>query len=294
MRKLLIIFLSVFTIFSLISCSFGNNNNKTNDEKSEIKNEYNLAENIQDGVILHAWNWSYKTIENNLEAIADAGFSAVQTSPVQQPKSYNALATSVKQSWWKLYQPLSFSIGDAWLGDKDDLTSLCDKANDYGIKIIVDIVANHMANDQSYEGYSSQIEQYEPTIFKNPETYFRPYKDSTGTNISTGDGSAYLVTQGSLGGLPDLDTSNEYIQERVTSLLKECVDCGVSGFRFDAAKHIETPDDGAYASDFWPNVINTTKDYAKNKYKRDIYCYGEILNTPGSGRKIQVILHTCQ
>ena len=286
MKKILIVFLCICALISLAACKKDDKESEaSSNAQSEIENKYNLAENIQDGVILHAWNWSYKTIEENLEEIADAGFSAVQTSPVQQPKSYNALATSVKQSWWKLYQPISFSIGNAWLGAKADLTSLCAKAKEFGIKIIVDIVANHMANDQSYEGYSSQIEQYEPTIYKNCETFFRPYKDSTGTNISTGDGNAYYVTQGSLGGLPDLDTSNEYIQERVISLLKECVDCGVSGFRFDAAKHIETPDDGEYASDFWPNVINTTKDYAQETYKRDIYCYGEILNTPGNGRK---------
>ena len=36
---------------------------------------------IQDGAILHAWCWSFKTIEENMEKIAAAGFSAVQTSP---------------------------------------------------------------------------------------------------------------------------------------------------------------------------------------------------------------------
>ena len=281
MRKLLIIFLCIVSILVLASCS----NDKTDDENN-TDGAYNLAQNIQDGVILHAWNWSYKTIEDNLKNIAEAGFSAVQTSPVQQPKSYNPLATSIKQSWWKLYQPVSFSIGDAWLGDKDDLTSLCSKANEYGIKIIVDIVANHMGNVQDYEGYASEIETHEPTIYNDTNQFFHPYKNANNQNFATSDSSAYTVTQGSLGGLPDLNTKNPYIQERVLSLLKECIDCGVSGFRFDAAKHIETPDDGEYASSFWPTVVNGAKDYAKNQYNRDIYCYGEILNTPGGGRDI--------
>ena len=281
MRKLLIIFLCFVSFIGLASC----NDEKTDEKTESSSNPYNLAQNVQDGVILHAWNWSYKTIEENLQNIAEAGFTAVQTSPVQQPKSYNALATSVKQSWWKLYQPVSFSIGDAWLGDEDDLTSLCSKADEYGIKIIVDIVANHMGNVQDYEGYASEIETYEPQLFNNTSQYFHPYKDGN-QDFGTTDENAYSVTRGSLGGLPDLNTSDAYVQGRVLSLLKECIDCGVSGFRFDAAKHIETPDDGAYASSFWPTVVNGAKDYAKDEYNRAIYCYGEILNIPGGGRNI--------
>ena len=289
MRKIITYILCFVSVLALLACKDKTSNveqPETNDEPTSLTTgPYNLATNVQDGVILHAWNWSYKTIEANLENIAEAGFSTVQTSPVQQPKSFNPIATSVEQSWWKLYQPVSFSVGDAWLGDKDDLTSLCSKANEYGIKIIVDIVVNHMGNEQDFAGYAPEIKQYESTIFADTTQYFHPYQKN-GSNFSTSDSNAESVTRGSLGGLPDLNTANSYIQDRVKSLLKECIDCGVSGFRFDAAKHIETPDDGDYASDFWPNIINDAQNYAKNQYKRNIYCYGEILNSPGMGRKI--------
>lgn len=55
--------------------------------------DYNLADNVQDGVILHAWNWSYNTIKENLDTIAQSGYTTVQTSPVQQPKIDQL-------SWW--------------------------------------------------------------------------------------------------------------------------------------------------------------------------------------------------
>lgn len=249
-----------------------------------LTGDYNLAKNVQDGVILHAWNWSYNTIRVNLKNIAEAGFSTVQTSPVQQPKSYNG-SSSVKNTWWKLYQPVSFTVGDGWLGSKEDLTILCQEAENYGIKIICDIVVNHMANINDFVGYYPEIEEYESEIYNNTDKYFHPYTKD-GEDFGTSDTDIEALTQGSLSGLPDLNTSNEYVQERVLSLLKECVDCGVSGFRFDAAKHIETPDDGAFASNFWPNVLDPTTQYAKEKYNRDMYYYGEILNTPGSGRKI--------
>lgn len=80
--------------------------------------------------------------------------------------------------------------------------------------------------------------------------------------------------------MPDLNTSNSYVQSRVLGLLEECVDLGVDGFRFDAAKHIELPSDtsSSCASDFWPTVINGIDDYTDN----DLYCYGEILNSAGT------------
>ena len=32
-------------------------------------------------IILHAWCWSFNTIRENLQSIADAGFTTIQTPP---------------------------------------------------------------------------------------------------------------------------------------------------------------------------------------------------------------------
>ena len=50
---------------------------------------YELLNNIQGGNILHCWNWSYSTIEDHLQLIAECGYTAIQTSPAQQPKDYH-------------------------------------------------------------------------------------------------------------------------------------------------------------------------------------------------------------
>ena len=50
--------------------------------------DYELVDRMQDASILHCWNWSYKTIEENLQLIAECGYSAIQTSPATQPKDY--------------------------------------------------------------------------------------------------------------------------------------------------------------------------------------------------------------
>ncbi|MBQ7700392.1 MAG: hypothetical protein IJT49_08640 [Clostridia bacterium] len=250
-----------------------------------------LPENAEDGLTLHAFNWTYKQITANLQSIKNAGFKNVLTMPVQQPKSGGA-------SWWAFYQPLSMSVGDASsLGTKEDLKELCDKAEALGICILADIVANHMAttDDEGKEpdgtpAVSPFVEAYEPVLYNNRNT------DTDGNGVTfhhnkNAAGSGSETQYYAYGNLPDLNTSNKYVQDRVLSLLKECIDIGIDGFRFDAAKHIETSSDPNYPSDFWENTLDMAKDYYKEKTGKNLYAYGEILGSP-SGRDLSC--YTCR
>jgi hypothetical protein len=239
-----------------------------------------LRDKVGDGVMLHAFNWSYNTIKENLPAIAAAGYTTVQTSPVQQPKDYST-SGDVTGQWWKLYQPISFHIAEeSWLGTKDDLKSLCDEADKYGIKIICDIVSNHIANadEARPDTVSNQVKKYEPEFYKKRKTYTRTYKGDAN------DSSVQAVVQGHVSKCPDLVTNDTAVQGYIINLLKECIDCGVDGFRFDAAKHIETEDDGEYASDYWKNITTSASSYYTQKTGDDLYIYGEILNNCGADR----------
>ena len=239
-----------------------------------------LRDKVGDGVMLHAFNWSYNTIKENLPAIAAAGYTTVQTSPVQQPKDYST-SGDVTGQWWKLYQPISFHIAEqSWLGTKDDLKSLCDEADKYGIKIICDIVSNHIANadEDRPDSVSNQVKKYEPEFYKKRKTYTRTYKGDAN------DSSVQAVVQGHVSKCPDLVTNDTAVQTYIINLLKECIDCGVDGFRFDAAKHIETEDDGEYASDYWKNITTSASSYYTQKTGDDLYIYGEILNNCGADR----------
>ncbi len=231
---------------------------------------------VEGGAILHCFDWSYNEIKAALPDIAAAGYVAIQTSPVQQPKDYNSAWTGGDQ-WWKLYQPLGFTIadGDSWLGTKAELTELCTVAeNEYGIKVIVDIVANHLANKTGGGGWAQVNENIDPDLY-DPK-YFHTSTD--GVN----DGSRANMTQNQMG-MPDLNTANEDVQQKVYDLLVECVKCGVDGFRFDAAKHIELPNDPV-GSDFWPAILNggdTDGDiYGIRRYAgaNNLFIYGESLS----------------
>ena len=228
---------------------------------------------IQDGVTLHCWNWSFAEIEARMADIAALGYTAIQTSPIQQAKQ--ATNGYPSNDWWVFYQPANFSIddsGESALGTKADFESMCEAAHKYGIKVIVDVVANHMGNANTGSGLAT-------TILLDLSLDDDCWHDIT---KNTGNYSSRLeVTQYCMAGLPDLNTANPKVQNYVLNYLKECIDAGADGFRFDAAKHIETPDDGDLASDFWPTVINGAEDYAETSRGIDLYCYGELLDNPG-------------
>lgn len=246
-----------------------------------VSNDSAIQSEVKDGVMLHAFNWSYNSIKENLPAIAAAGYTTVQTSPVQQAKDYGT-SNDVSGQWWKLYQPVSMSIAQkSWLGTKEDLKSLCTEADKYGIKIICDIVSNHMGNEVETDpnSLSEQVKTYQPDFYQNKSTYFHSFKGDAS------DSSIQGVVHGHVSKCPDLNTGNTNVQNAVISLLKECIDCGVDGFRFDAVKHIETPKDGSYASNYWPNITSAAKNYYNEKTGGNLYIYGEILNNCGSGRQ---------
>ena len=223
-------------------------------------NDYGLASNTRDGVILHAWNWSFNTIKENLPKIAEAGYTSIQTSPIQGTKE-NTMTTA---HWWLLYQPTNFKIGNAQLGSRDEFKSMCEEAEKYGIKIIVDVVCNHMANTgKNQNKFSPAIEDK----YKARE-FWHEYDNPQGIDYN----NRYSIIHDCMD-LPDLNTSNKTLQNDIISFLNDAIDCGADGFRFDAAKHIELPDDNPGGSDFWPTILGSLKN------KDKLFIYGEILDT---------------
>ncbi len=242
---------------------------------------------MQDYTVLHCWSWKMSEIQANLDKIKNAGFKSIQISPMQPQLDYYYDPNYAKweDQWWKLYQPLGFTIATGnnqnVLGNKDDLRNLCSSASQKGIKIIVDVVANHLAGGNDKQ-LNWNVQNIEPEIYN--QNLIHTLGNKTAAQDPTYNSHTDWIVQGAIGGFPDLQTENPIVQNRVLSLLKEYIDVGVSGFRFDAAKHIETPDDGEYASNFWPTVLNGATEYATNKGKDKPYYYGEILTTPGTKR----------
>lgn len=231
---------------------------------------------IQDGMTLHCWNWSFKNIEAKLDIIASLGYTSIQVSPIQEAKQ--PTLDFPTNDWWVYYQPAAFHIdntGNSALGTKADFESMCKAAHDKGLKVIVDVVANHMANSEDgTNGIANSVIE----DLRTDTSCWHDIKSNTNDYNNRQD-----VTQKCMAALPDLNTANKKVQNYVLDYLKECIDAGADGFRFDAVKHIEVPEDSGFGSDFWPTVIDGAKDYAKSSRKIDLYCYGELLDAVGGG-----------
>lgn len=210
------------------------------------------------GAILHAWCWSFDTITENLKDIKEAGYTSIQTSPINNCKVGDSGGTALysdgeKGKWWYHYQPTDYVIGNYQLGSVDNFKKMCQEADKLGIKIIVDVPMNHVSSDVS-------------VVNKNITGLCdQPFHDRGEIGSYS---SRKQVTQNDLLGLKDLNTQDPKVQEYIHEYLKTVISSGASGFRFDAAKHIELPDDDPeYASDFWTVVLDNGAEFQ----------YGEIL-----------------
>ncbi|MBQ9674251.1 MAG: starch-binding protein [Ruminococcus sp.] len=230
-----------------------------------------LVDDQQKGSILQCFNWSFDAIREKIPKIAEQGFTAVQTSPIQTAKEGTAGKTA-KGSWWVQYQPADFSIetnanGTGALGTATEFKAMCDEAHKYGVRVIVDAVLNHMAN-QSKNDLSPKI----PAEYRNNSSFWHDI------SVNSWYKTRHDITQYCMDGVPDLNTGNEQVQNAAIKFLKQCIDCGADGFRFDGAKHIEVPADSGFGSQFWPNVLGTTTSYAQSTKGITPYYYGEVLD----------------
>ena len=202
-------------------------------------NKYGLKDNIQDGVILHCFDWTLADIQEEIPNIAKAGFTAVQTSPVHERAGKGSV-------WYDVYRPYDFKIGNG-LGTEADLKALCAKAHEYGVKVIVDVVANHT----DHPNVAARL--------KDESLYHERFGVGNWND-------RHQVTFGMIG-MWDLDTNNPTVQAIIKQYIQDLKACGVDGVRWDAIKHIGLPSEG---DSFMQNVVD-----------QEMYNYGEILDSTG-------------
>ena len=229
-----------------------------------------LSATVEGGAILHCWCWNFNTIRENIPEIAAAGFSAIQTSPICEVNNGGdgSLTISGGDNWWWHYQPTDYKIGNYQFGTKDEFKAMCDTAHQYGIKVIVDSVLNHTT--AYYDAISDNIKNIEGGAF-------HPMGDEREPGQNWSEVDRYEETQYDLSGLYELNTQNKNVQNYILSFLQDCVESGADGFRYDAAKLIELPDDTSekygndFAGDFWPTILQNGAAFQ----------YGEVLQEGG-------------
>lgn len=266
---------------------------------ASAENDYGLVDSIQGGVILHCFGWTYDQIIENLVNIAEAGFTAVQTSPVQAVDisevdlnrlefddlydhpiglslSYKGKADAAEYIYEE-YEDTNYEAYFFPLGTSSNLKTLCDSAHSLGILVIAEINANGLYysvySDNSSTKYEEELDFFQESL--KGDSCWHNYTDN---NNSIDESNRYSITYSDIDGLKDLASENEYVQQCVIDFLKELDSIGVDGIRWYQSRYISLPSekfdsiDGT--SNFWPAVTTNSG--------LDLYNYGVFTEKPTS------------
>lgn len=219
-------------------------------------------------VNLFEWSWNSVARECANE-LGPKGYKAVQVSPPQEHR--------VGSEWWNRYQPVSYKIHSRG-GNKAQFAAMVKICRDAGVDVYVDTVINHMAGGDTgvgsaghtYGNYLFPAAGYDRSSFHSP---------SCSIKSTDYDSNRAAVTQCDLPGLPDLDTGNPLVQQRIATYMKELLEFGVAGFRIDAAKHIK-PEELAAIRALVPGDYFLTQEVIKDG---SLYSSGDINRYPEIG-----------
>lgn len=231
--------------------------------------------------ILHVWSWNFPTIAKNMKAIADAGFTMLQTSPVQQHFNPEGKITKIFDgggkdgSWYYYYQPTDWKIGNAIVGTREQMKEMMDSAAKYNVQVLVDVLPNHTAFD---------VDAVSDDFYKAVGGRDRMFHSKGLTPINNYN-DREQCTLWAMGSLPDVNTENPDFQKYYLTFVNDLLSLGVHGFRYDTAKHIGVHSDpvdtasGVKENDFWDVVTGrkSVKGVSLSQPYDSLFVYGEVL-----------------
>ncbi len=200
-----------------------------------------------------------------------------------------------------------FTTVDPHLGTDADLTAFVQEAHDKGMKVFLDIVANHTADRIRYEDGTAYLDSgthpwkdakgvpFDPRKVADASAFpplsataSFPHEPSTaggkvpawlddvtmyhnrGDSTFEGESSEW----GDFFGLDDLFTERPEVLDGMIAIYEKWIDAGVDGFRIDTVKHVNI--------EFWQRFSPTLLDYAKAHGKPGFFMFGEVYDTdPG-------------
>ena len=220
------------------------------------------------GAIVELFGWPDEDIEKECKNIAEAGYLGIKIFPHQeQVMSYQQFEHELNP-WYFMYQPVSYRL-QGRMGTRNQLRKMINTCRGYGLRVYHDAVINHMSgsgNDMGdhrnpQSGCSKWGNKTTSATTDMGSPYYTPtytYKEKQrviefpAVPYSTGDfhcdkavnawDNGHVMATGWLSGLVDLDTSKEYVQQRIADYFVDMLSIGFTGFRIDAAKHIHPKD----------------------------------------------------
>jgi alpha-amylase len=263
--------------------------------------------NGQKGAVVEMFGWPDDQIAKECKVIAEAGYLGVKLFPhMEQVMSWQPFENALNP-WYFMYQPVSYSLNGR-MGNRSTLRKMIQTCRSYGLRVYADAVVNHMSgngNDMNYHrnpsagctywppktssgelvnktspyytpGYTYQINphtQQGTNVLEYPRVPYGPMDFHCEKSLNSWS-DPNILDSGWLTGLTDLDTSSDYVRQRIADHFVDLMSIGFSGFRVDAAKHI-CPDDLAA-------IFGKFKKAMGGSYPEDYFSWLEVL-TGGEG-----------
>jgi len=199
---------------------------------ADSKSESGIDESKMDGV------GDLVGLRKALPYLKELGADAIWMTPVFKAKSYHG------------YDTTDFYDIDPAVGTMKDFTDLTAAAHAAGIKIILDLVQNHVADVNPWFVAGADPKSPDYAKYHDWFVWSDAYSNML-TDPHPWDASAviwacknYMCYHQIFGGaMPELNYHNPEVRAEMKKIAKYWIDLGADGYRLDASKHIDQFDD---------------------------------------------------
>lgn len=209
------------------------------------------------------WNTDFyggdlKGIENKLPYLKSLGVDIIYLSPIVQSQSNHR------------YDAADYEQVDPYAGTNEDLKTLCQKAHDLDMKIILDAVFNHTGNDSKYFNEYGTYEEL--GAYQSENSIYRPFYYTHNENGQT----KYEYWWG-MKNLPRCNCYSKQWLEYITKengIIDKWFKLGIDGLRLDVADELSdeyimhirkavkrNKKDGFIIGEVWENPMRMNRDY---------------------------------
>ena len=196
-----------------------------------------------------------KGLTSRLSYIASMGFTSIWITPPVKQK-YVQGSSAAYHGYWGL----DFMTVDPHLGSEADFKKMVTSAHQLGLKVIIDVVANHTADVIYYdEGFAKVLDSEADS--KNPA-----WLNKISNYYNEGASEGY---RGDFFGLDGIKTTNPEVIKGWIDIWSYWInEFDIDGFRIDTFKYVEP--------EVWKKIIPAVKAVAVKKGKKDFPIFGEV------------------
>jgi glycosidase len=202
----------------------------------------------------------FKGLTEHLKYIKDMGFTAIWITPPIKQQTVQGNSAAYHGYWG-----LDFLAVDPHLGTSADFKAFVDGAHSLGMKVILDVVANHTGDIIQYSNGKAFIPADKANA-KNP-AFLNKLNNYHNMGPSTFEGESTIT--GDFNSLDDIATEQPEVVQGFIDIWSYWIKTfGIDGLRVDTFRHVDPP--------FWKKVIPAIQKVAADSGKKSFPIFGEV------------------